>query len=193
MNLKKGELYMAEIPVMGITSIQAGKRPVLIVQDNIPNNATSVYVVPLSADTGKRIIPCRVRVDIKNTELTHPAVLLCEQLFKIDVNNLSTKVGYVDDNTLFQVSHILSTMLDFKIDDILDNKSEKISNPSATLEEEHKDEVIAILNNIKTTLDCEFSPTSKRHKRIYDILIGFIIGITTSVFGAFIYSYIISH
>lgn len=97
--MKKGDIYYADLsPAYG--SEQGGKRPVLIVQNDVGNKyAPTVIVAPLTS-RHKPSLPTHV-VEREATQVT--SVILCEQVRTIDKSRLMDKLGTVSSATIKKV------------------------------------------------------------------------------------------
>lgn len=97
-DVKRMEIYMADLPLSG-GSVQMGKRPVLIVQNDVGNmKSPTVVVVPLTTADKKWQI---VHVEIPtSTGLPKESIALCEQIMTISKDCLGRKVGVIDSDEL---------------------------------------------------------------------------------------------
>ena len=89
---------MADLPLSG-GSVQMGKRPVLIVQNDVGNmKSPTVVVVPLTTADKKWQI---AHVEIPtSTGLPKESIALCEQIMTISKDCLGRKVGVIDSDEL---------------------------------------------------------------------------------------------
>lgn len=97
-NIKRMEIYMADLPLSS-GSVQMGKRPVLIVQNDVGNmKSPTVVVVPLTTADKKWQI---VHVEIPtSTGLPKESIALCEQIMTISKDCLGRRVGVIDNDEL---------------------------------------------------------------------------------------------
>lgn len=97
-DVKRMEIYMADLPLSG-GSVQMGKRPVLIVQNDVGNmKSPTVVVVPLTTADKKWQI---VHVEIPtSTGLPKESIALCEQIMTISKDCLGRKVGVIESDEL---------------------------------------------------------------------------------------------
>ena len=97
-DVKRMEIYMADLPLSG-GSVQMGKRPVLIVQNDVGNmKSPTVVVVPLTTAEKKWQI---VHVEIPtSTGIPKESIALCEQIMTISKDCLGRKVGVIDSDEL---------------------------------------------------------------------------------------------
>ena len=91
----RGEIYFADLdPVVG--SEQAGRRPVLIVQNDIGNQHSPVTIVAAitSAQT-KHVRPTDVELGSTASGLATPSRVLLNQIKTLDKRRLERRVGKV--------------------------------------------------------------------------------------------------
>ena len=76
---------MAELdPVIG--SEQGGRRPVVIIQNDLGNlHAPTVIAVPLTGSSGKPALPTHVRIPRGEGGLWRESTVLCEQVRYLDL------------------------------------------------------------------------------------------------------------
>lgn len=102
---KRMEIYYADL-IKTEGSVQYGRRPVLIVSNNIANlSSQTVIVVPFT--TQQNDLPTHVAVDITG-EQGPMSYLKCEQITTISINQLDTKLGIIEDpNVIRKVNRAL--------------------------------------------------------------------------------------
>lgn len=62
-DFKRGQIYIADLGKDVVGSEQGGKRPVLILQNNIGNKySPNLIVLPLTSKTPKRLLPTHVQI-----------------------------------------------------------------------------------------------------------------------------------
>lgn len=93
--VKQGDIYMVDLsPVKGHE--QGGKRPVLIMQNNILNDALStVFVIPLTSNLKRKGLLTTVSLPKKKTGLSKDSVGLLYQIKTIDKARLGKKIGSI--------------------------------------------------------------------------------------------------
>ena len=108
MDIKRGEIYMTELPNVG-GSIQSGYRPVLIIQNNIGNKYSSTtIVVPITTKKEqKQYLPTHVRAN-KQPGLKHNSTVLCEQIMTVNQESLGLQIGKLNRKKLFEVNVALA-------------------------------------------------------------------------------------
>ena len=94
---KRNEIYMAELPVTS-ASVQYGRRPVFVIQNNTGNNYSPTTIVVPMTSQNKKSLPTHVTVNAVSG-LTRNSTLLCEQIMTIATDTLLRKVGEITDRT----------------------------------------------------------------------------------------------
>ncbi len=107
---KRNEIYMAKLPVTS-ASVQYGKRPVFVIQNNTGNtHSPTTIVVPMTSQN-KRPLPTHVTVNACG-KLTRKSTLLCEQIMTIATDTLISKVGEIRERaTLKEIDEALKCSL----------------------------------------------------------------------------------
>ena len=109
--MKRGEVYLADLnPTKG--SEQAGKRPVVVFQDNrlIPATLT-VLVVPLTTNLKMQKLPTCLLVAAGEGGLRQDSVALCHQLRAIDKQGLIERWGELPRQRLAELERtVLRTL-----------------------------------------------------------------------------------
>ena len=108
MKIKRGEIYMTELPNIG-GSIQSGYRPVLIVQNNIGNKySPTTIVVPITTKKEqKQYLPTHVRAN-KQPGLRNNSTIICEQIMTVNQDSLDIQIGKLNRKKLFEVNVALA-------------------------------------------------------------------------------------
>ena len=90
--VRRGEIYYANLsPVVG--SEQGGRRPVLIVQNDVGNRySPTVVVAAITAQISKGKLPTHVELPAADCQLERDSVVLLEQLRTLDKHRLGEKV-----------------------------------------------------------------------------------------------------
>ena len=103
MNVSRGEVWWASLdPTLG--SEQAGRRPVLVIQNDAINRFTStVLAIPLTANLRRAQLPSSVLLPRGAAGLPEDSVVLCHQLRVLDSQRLTARIGSVDQAHLLQV------------------------------------------------------------------------------------------
>lgn len=107
-SIKRGEIYMAELEVVG-GSVQHGYRPVVIVQNNIGNRfASTTVIVPVTTKKDdKQYLPTHVRIN-RMRELNYNSKVMCEQIITISQERLKKKIGSLNRRKMIEVNVALA-------------------------------------------------------------------------------------
>lgn len=107
----RGMVYWAEIPRYDINpNVQSGKRPVIIVSNNVANCLSNNITV----------VPCTTNIDKNPDQPTHcilplnreqPSLVLCEDISTINKNLLTSFMGLLDENTMKKIDKCLMAAL----------------------------------------------------------------------------------
>lgn len=107
----RGDIFLSDLsPIRG--SEQGGKRPVLIIQNNIGNRYSPTVVVALiTAKQSKAKIP--THIDVKATEqgVVKDSIIMLEQIRTIDKSRLIQKMGCIDAAVLKEVDNAIRISL----------------------------------------------------------------------------------
>jgi mRNA interferase MazF len=99
-DVKWGEVYYADLPIKENSCVQGGRRPVVVVSNNIGNEYSSaINVIPMTSNLKKLGLPTHVQIDC----LSRPSIALCEQLMTIDKNQILDRVGIVPMTVMRQI------------------------------------------------------------------------------------------
>ena len=92
----RGDVFLADLsPVIG--SEQGGKRPVLIIQNDVGNHfSTTVIVAAITAKNTKANIPTHIEIKKDQFGFERDSVVLLEQLRTIDKARILEKITQVD-------------------------------------------------------------------------------------------------
>jgi len=103
-NIKRGEIYMANLPKAG-GSIQHGYRPVVVVQNNIGNKfSPTTIVVPITTKKkNKNYMPTHIKVN-RLKELSKDSVVLCEQILTINQKDLDKPIGKLNRRKMSEIN-----------------------------------------------------------------------------------------
>lgn len=109
MNIKRGDIYYADFDIY-IGSEQGGKRPVVIIQNDIGNRwSPTVIVAAVTSKIKKTVLPTHVEI---NTEsLAKDSIALLEQIKTIDKSRLGDYLGTVDNETMKNIDDAIKISL----------------------------------------------------------------------------------
>ncbi len=109
--MKHGEIYLADLnPTQG--SEQAGRRPVLVFQNDLISRFTrTVVCIPFTTNLRRAQLPSCLLVQAREGGLARDSVLLCHQIRVLDQNRLITRLGQVSDSILAEVDRVVTFTL----------------------------------------------------------------------------------
>ena len=109
MNIKRGDIYYADFDSY-IGSEQGGKRPVVIIQNDIGNRwSPTVIIAAVTSKIKKTVLPTHVEI---NTEsLAKDSIALLEQIKTIDKSRLGDYLGTVDNKTMKNIDDAIKISL----------------------------------------------------------------------------------
>ena len=112
---RRGEIYYADLsPVVGHE--QGGRRPVLIIQNDIGNRYSSVTIVaPLTTSFTDKVYPTEVRVKAGAAGLAHDSSVLLNQIKTIDKARLERLVGRLDPASMRRVDLAIKINLGLEV------------------------------------------------------------------------------
>ncbi|PIQ86186.1 MAG: PemK family transcriptional regulator [Candidatus Omnitrophica bacterium CG11_big_fil_rev_8_21_14_0_20_45_26] len=111
MLIKRGELYWVDLnPTKG--SEQGGRRPVLVIQNNIGNRlAPTTIVAPLTTKSFSKEYPTNVNLPKGVSGLKVNSTILTSQIRTIDKTRLSAKIGELPDSYMAKVNRAVKISL----------------------------------------------------------------------------------
>ncbi len=109
--IQKGDIYYAILdPVIG--SEQDGKRPVVVVQNNLANkHSPTVIVAPITTVIKKTYLPTHI-VIYKNNFLKKDSTILVEQIRVIDKSRITAYLGKLNDFQIQKVNKAISILFE---------------------------------------------------------------------------------
>lgn len=93
--MKRGEIYLLDLKDP-VGSVQAGIRPVIVIQNDIGNLYSPTTIVSSVTTARKRWLPTHCIIG-KGGGLKHNSIVLCEQLFTVNKTDLKQKIGTITD------------------------------------------------------------------------------------------------
>lgn len=106
---RRGEIWLVNWnPARG--SEQAGKRPALVVQNNIGNEHASTTIVTAISTTVK-LYPMNVLLDPPESGLTKPSIIKTSQILTVSKDRLEKRLGVVEENKMKEVDRALKLSL----------------------------------------------------------------------------------
>ena len=108
---RRGQIYYARLnPVVGHE--QGGRRPVLIIQNDIGNHfAPTVIVAALTTTLPEKPYPTEVRVPAGTGGLSRASAIRLDQIRTLDKRRLEQYVGQLDEATMRQVDQAIEISL----------------------------------------------------------------------------------
>jgi len=104
--IKRGDIYLGDLsPTIG--SEQSGKRPVVVLQNDIGNRySPTVLVAPITSKSKKKL-PTHILINnIKN--LRHDSIILLEQTRVLDKSRLKNYISQLTDKEMKEVEKAIS-------------------------------------------------------------------------------------
>lgn len=97
--MKRGEIYFMYFKQHG--SIQAGLRPVIVIQNDIGNHFSPTTIVCSITSTEKKNLPTHLFIG-KSGGLHKESTVLCEQIQTVNKNDLKHYVGFISDQDILK-------------------------------------------------------------------------------------------
>jgi len=116
MKVSQFELWIADLnPQVGTEP--GKKRPVLVVQTNLLNNAnhTSTLVCPITTKLNKKSNILRVYLEKGISNISKDSDIMIDQVRAIDNSRLISKIGKLSNNEIEKVIDNLHIMFDFEM------------------------------------------------------------------------------
>ena len=106
--MKRGDIYFADLdPVIG--SEQGGRRPVLIIQNDLGNRfSPTVIALPLTSKVNKAPLRTHVPLSPPQGGVRRPSVILCEQVRTLEKSRLQTYLGRLSKEKMALVERALA-------------------------------------------------------------------------------------
>ena len=106
----RGEVWLADLnPTRGPE--QAGRRPVLVVSENLFNQGPAGLVIVLPMTSTLRGVPSHVPVSPPEGGVKNPTAILCEAIRSVSVERLVVRWGAVEGRTMTVVEDRLRILL----------------------------------------------------------------------------------
>ncbi len=111
MLIKRGDLFWVNLdPARG--SEQAGRRPVLVIQNDIGNEAAPTTIVaPLTTKSFSKEYPTNVHLPKGTGGLKSNSAVLLSQIRTLDKTRLERKIGRLSDTHLAKVEQAIKISL----------------------------------------------------------------------------------
>ena len=111
MSIKRGDIFYVDLnPIKG--SEQAGRRPVIIIQNNVGNEMSpTVIIAPLTTKKFSKEYPTNVHIKKGTASLKEDSIILLSQIRTIDKNRLERKIGVISGEFLNKVDEAIKISL----------------------------------------------------------------------------------
>ena len=111
MLIKRGEIFYVDLnPAKG--SEQAGRRPVLVIQNNVGNEtAPTVIIAPLTTKKFSKEYPTNEQIKKGVANLKEDSVALLSQIRTIDKKRLERKIGSLPGDVMVKVDEAIKVSL----------------------------------------------------------------------------------
>jgi mRNA interferase MazF len=109
--VKRGEIYWLQLP-SATGSEQAGRRPVLIIQNDTGNQfSPTTIVAAITSHTRRRPYPFHVAFTAQESGLRLDGTVLCEQIQTVDQGKLEGLAGAFSAEKMQEVNRALTRSL----------------------------------------------------------------------------------
>lgn len=109
--MKRGDIYLADLKEPR-GCIQSGVRPVLVIQNDEGNEKSPTTIVASITSRKKKFMPTHLVIH-RNGGLRENSVVLCEQLFTVNREELIKKLGTITSRYILdQLNQCLRISLD---------------------------------------------------------------------------------
>ena len=111
--MKRGDIYFLELN-QATGSVQAGTRPVVIIQNDIGNLYSPTTVVCCITSARKKWLPTHLFLP-KVGGLRYKSIVLCEQIFTVNKSDLKQYIGAITNtHTLRRLNKCIQLSLGIK-------------------------------------------------------------------------------
>ena len=108
--VKRGEIYFADLGT-GEGSEQGGKRPVIILQNDVGNrHAPTTIIAPITSRTTKAKLPTQVWLSVTDGFKVN-SMVMCEQVRVISKSRLLKKIGEAQSGEMRAIDEALRISL----------------------------------------------------------------------------------
>jgi mRNA interferase MazF len=105
----RGDIILVDLPNVG-ESVQTGRRPAIVVQNNMGNaHSPCIIVVPITNAT-KKYVPTHVKIGVESG-LLKTSTVLCEQLLTINKSSVIKTLGHLTPNVMKQIEQAIYVSL----------------------------------------------------------------------------------
>lgn len=113
MDIKRGEIYFADVTRYNSQgSEQSGRRPVVILQNNIGNKFSPTTIIAIITTKSKRELPTHVELHKDEVNgLKHDSVVALEQITTIDKDRIKFMIGELSEEDNVRVMEAMKISL----------------------------------------------------------------------------------
>lgn len=112
--VQRGDIFFADLDP-GVGSEQKGRRPVLVLQNNVGNRfSPTVIIAPITSYVQKNRLPTHVLITEEISGLGRDSVVLLEQIRTIDKKRLLGKIGELSKVALMRIEQATQVSLGLK-------------------------------------------------------------------------------
>ena len=105
----RGDIILVDLPNVG-ESVQTGRRPAIVVQNNMGNaHSPCIIVVPITSAT-KKYVTNHVKIGVESG-LLKISTVLCEQLLTINKSSVIKTLGHLTPNVMKQIEQAIYVSL----------------------------------------------------------------------------------
>lgn len=116
--VKRGDIFYADLGNREGVVVK-GKRPVIIIQNNIGNKyAPTVVVAAITSNLTTTKLLTHIYISSLESGLPVDSIILLDQIFTLDKNKLIKRIGTVNDAVLKQIDYVLGISLGVSISTI---------------------------------------------------------------------------
>ena len=109
---RRGEIWWVDLnPTRGHE--QSGRRPGLVISDDIFNAGPAELVVVLPLTSRDKKIPLHEKIAPTEGGLAEVSYIKCEDIRSVSKKRLSARIGMVEDRTLLAVQEKVKILLNF--------------------------------------------------------------------------------
>ncbi len=112
--VQRGDIFFANLDP-GVGSEQQGRRPVLVLQNNVGNRfSPTIIIAPITSYVQKNRLPTHVLITEEISGLDRDSVVLLEQIRTIDKKRLLGKIGELSKVALMRIELATEVSLGLK-------------------------------------------------------------------------------
>ena len=111
MKIKRGDVFYASIEDVGqaVGSEQSGRRPAVVIQNNVGNEHSPTTIVAFITTRRKRKLPTHVR--LHNYALFFPSTALLEQIRTVSKDRLTRYIGTLSRRDMKRIDRAIKISL----------------------------------------------------------------------------------